>query len=101
MKSRIFAAALLAAFTLAALAQTTPERPKITGISHLAIYASDPVATGHYYTDVVGAVLQKDPENPQGARYALSATQFIEVLPLPADAGIRRMQARRRFRVAR
>ena len=26
-----------------------------------------------------------DPENPKGVRYALSATQFIEVLPLPAD----------------
>jgi catechol 2,3-dioxygenase-like lactoylglutathione lyase family enzyme len=32
-----------------------------------------------------------DPENPKGVRYALSATQFIEVLPLPPDAGINRL----------
>ena len=32
-----------------------------------------------------------DPENPKGVRYALSATQFIEVLPLPPGAGINRL----------
>jgi catechol 2,3-dioxygenase-like lactoylglutathione lyase family enzyme len=91
MNSRFFAAAFFAAFTLSALAQTAPERPKITGISHLAVYASDPVATEHYYKTVVGAVKEPDPENPKGVRYAVSATQFIEVLPLPAGAGINRL----------
>lgn len=66
-------------------------RPKITGISHLAIYTSDPAATEHYYTVIVGAAKLPDPENPQGVRYALSATQFIEVLPLPPDAGVNRL----------
>ncbi len=88
MQSRMFAAALLAALTLAATAQ---QRPKITGISHLAVYTSDPAATDHYYTAIVGAAKLPDPENPQGVRYALSATQFIEVLPLPAGAGIDRL----------
>ena len=32
-----------------------------------------------------------DPENPQGVRYALSSTQYIEVLPLPAGAGVNRL----------
>ena len=99
MQPRILAAApfnlpvatLAAALTLAASAQTVPVRPKITGISHLAIYASDPVATEHYFTAVVGAAKLPDPENPQGVRYALSSTQFIEVLPLPAGAGINRL----------
>jgi catechol 2,3-dioxygenase-like lactoylglutathione lyase family enzyme len=68
-----------------------PARPKITGISHLAVYAADMVTTERYYTKVVGAVKEADPENPRGVRYALSATQFIEVLPLPADAGINRL----------
>ena len=63
------------------LAQTPP-RPKITGVSHLAVYTSDAAATNHYYVDVVGAVKLPDPENPKGVRYALSATQYIEVLPL-------------------
>jgi catechol 2,3-dioxygenase-like lactoylglutathione lyase family enzyme len=42
---------------------------------------------------VIGAVKMPDPENPKGVRYALSGTQFVEVLPLPsdADAGINRM----------
>jgi len=72
-------------------AQSTPARPKITGVSHLAVYTSDPAATEHYYTVTIGAVKQADPEIPKGVRYALSATQFIEVLPLPANAGINRM----------
>lgn len=66
-------------------------RPKITGISHLAVYTSDPKATEHFYVDVIGAVRQPDPENAKGVRYAINATQFVEVLPLPASAGIVRM----------
>jgi catechol 2,3-dioxygenase-like lactoylglutathione lyase family enzyme len=91
MRFKIAAAAFLATFTLSAFGQTAPERPKITGISHLAVYASDPAATENYYTRVVGAVKVPDPENAKGMRYAVSATQFIEVLPLPADAGINRL----------
>lgn len=91
MHSRLLAAAFLASFAVAATAQSAPPRPKITGISHLAVYTSDPAATEHYYKDVLGAAKWTDPENPAGVRYALSATQYIEVLPLPPDAGIRRM----------
>ena len=75
----------------AAMAQSIPSRPTITGISHLAVYTSNPEATEHYYTVTIGAVKQPDPENPKGVRYALSPTQFIEVLPLPPDAGVNRM----------
>lgn len=87
MRFSFFAALLLAATVVAA----QPARPKITGISHLAIYTSDPAATERYYTFTVGAVKLADPENPQGVKYALSSTQFIEVLPLPANAGASRM----------
>jgi catechol 2,3-dioxygenase-like lactoylglutathione lyase family enzyme len=66
-------------------------RPRITGISHIAVYTSNPAATEQFYVDIVGAVKQADPEDPKGVRYALSATQFIEVLPLPADAGVNRL----------
>jgi len=84
MQTRCLSAVLVAAFVLsAAVAQTVPPRPKITGISHLAVYTSYPAITEHYYTAEVGAVKLPDPENPQGVRYALSATQYIEVLPLP------------------
>ena len=72
-------------------AQSAPARPKIIGVSHLAVYTSNPAATERYYTFTIGAVKQPDPENPRGVRYVLSPTQFVEVLPLPADAGVNRM----------
>jgi catechol 2,3-dioxygenase-like lactoylglutathione lyase family enzyme len=77
--------------TVIASAHTASVRPKITGLSHLAIYTSNPEATDHFYRQVIGAVKLPDPENPQGVRYALSDTQYIEVLPLPAGAGINRV----------
>ncbi len=91
MRSTVLIAALLVASTATVVAQSAPARPKITGVSHLAVYTSDATATEHYYTAVIGAVKMPDPENPKGVRYALSATQFVEVLPLPPDAGVNRM----------
>lgn len=91
MKLRSLAPFVVTALSLTAAAQSGPARPKITGISHLAVYTSDPAATDHYYREIVGAAKLPDPENPQGVRYALSATQFVEVLPLPAGAGINRL----------
>jgi catechol 2,3-dioxygenase-like lactoylglutathione lyase family enzyme len=91
MNSRILVNAFLAVLTVAASAQTAPVRPKITGISHLAVYTSNPAAADRFYRVTVGAVKLPDPENPKGVRYALSATQFIEVLPLPPGAGINRL----------
>jgi catechol 2,3-dioxygenase-like lactoylglutathione lyase family enzyme len=88
MRFTPFAPVLLLALTVSASAQS---RPKITGISHLAVYTSDPAATDHYYTVTVGAVKLPDPENPKGVKYAVSGTQYIEVLPLPPDAGVNRL----------
>lgn len=82
---------LLTITSALAAAQTAPPRPYITGISHIAVYTSDAAATEHFYTAIVGAVKLPDPENPQGVRYAISPTQFIEVLPLPAGAGVNRL----------
>jgi catechol 2,3-dioxygenase-like lactoylglutathione lyase family enzyme len=94
MNSRVLAAAFLVAFFLPAAAQMPDKplaRPKITGISHLAVYTSDAAATDRFYRETVGAAKLPDPEDPKGARYALSDTQFIEVLPLPPGAGINRL----------
>jgi catechol 2,3-dioxygenase-like lactoylglutathione lyase family enzyme len=94
VQSRFLAVLTLAAVSIAAAAQMPDKplmRPRITGISHLAVYTSNPAATEHFYVQVIGAVKQADPENPKGVRYALSATQFIEVLPLPEGAGINRL----------
>ncbi len=92
MQIRPILCALAAAGALTTVAaQSAPPRPKITGLSHIAIYTSDPAATERYYTTVVGAVKMSDPENEQGVRYALSESQYIEVLPLPANAGVVRL----------
>jgi catechol 2,3-dioxygenase-like lactoylglutathione lyase family enzyme len=84
---------LICGFSLAVLPTLAQShaRPRITGISHLAVYSSDMKATDHYYAEVIGAAREPDPENPKGARYAINATQFVEVLPLPADAGVNRL----------
>ncbi len=91
MQTRFLIAFAAAFVACAAVAQNASTRPKITGISHIAVYTSDAAATEHYYTVVVGAAKLSDPENPRGVRYAVSSTQFIEVLPLPADAGVSRL----------
>jgi len=69
----------------------TPGRPPITSVSHLAVYAGDPAKTEHFYVHDLGAVKKSDAENPQGVRYYFSPHQFVEVLPLPANAGPNRM----------
>ena len=84
---------------LAAVAETSATkppthstvRPPITSISHLATYAADMQATDRYYVQAIGAFRAADPENPHGVRYMLSPTQFVEVLPLPANAGVNRL----------
>ena len=91
MDWKLSTALFVSALTLAAAAEAAPTRPEITGISHLAEYTSNAAATEHYYRDIIGAAKEADPENPAGVRYALSATQFVEVLPLPAGAGINRL----------
>ena len=91
MRSRIFIGFLLAACTAGMYAQGWKVRPKLLGISHIAIYTSNPAATEHFYTVTVGAVKAPDPENPQGVRYMIGDKQFVEVLPLPAGAGNNRL----------
>src|SRR6266700_1408829 len=93
MYSKSVLALLLAMSAVLAAAQppsASIKRPKITGISHLAVYTSDPAAADHFYRELVGAAKLTDPENPQGVRYAFSNVQFVEVLPLPAGKGINR-----------
>src|ERR1700692_2863081 len=66
-------------------------RPAITGISHMCVYASDAAAADHFYAHLLGATKGADPQNPQGTRYYLSFTQFVDVLQLPADHILNRM----------
>lgn len=60
-----------------------PERPPITGVSHIAVYASNPAKSEHFYVHDLGAVKGADPEHASGVRYYFAPSQFVEVLPLP------------------
>jgi len=86
MVLRFVAPVLLSALTISAAAQPAPARPKITSLSHLAVYTSDAAAADHHYREILGAAKMPDPENPKGVRYYFSARQFVEVLPLPAGS---------------
>src|SRR3954467_2006825 len=66
-------------------------RPAITGISHMCVYASDAKASEHFYAQILGAVKGPDPQDANGTRYYFSPTQFVEVFPLPAGATQSRM----------
>jgi catechol 2,3-dioxygenase-like lactoylglutathione lyase family enzyme len=73
----------LLALSFVASAQSAMPRPPITGVSHICMYASNVAATEHFFVFNIGAAKAPDPENSAGQRYYVSATQFIEVLPLP------------------
>jgi len=85
------APAMAACALLLPAALRAQARPAITGLSHMAVYTSDPAAAEHFYAGELGAVKEPDPENPQGTAYRISAGQWIEVLPLPAQHGASRM----------
>jgi catechol 2,3-dioxygenase-like lactoylglutathione lyase family enzyme len=89
-KSALFPLACVLAGS-AAMAAALPARPPITSVSHLSVYAGDAAKTERFYVHDLGAAKMADPENAQGTRYYFSPTQFVEVLPLPANAGLNRM----------
>jgi catechol 2,3-dioxygenase-like lactoylglutathione lyase family enzyme len=86
-----FPARAIAAFAFVALvfsfaaAASAQDRPKITGVSHLAIYTTDAAKTEYFFVHDLGAMKGADPQNAAGVRYYFNAVQFVEVLPLPTD----------------
>jgi len=74
---------VLLAAAMADVHAAAPARPPITGLSHIAIYASQPAKSGYFYVHDLGAVKGVDFEQAAGARYYFAPTQFVEVLPLP------------------
>jgi catechol 2,3-dioxygenase-like lactoylglutathione lyase family enzyme len=88
--AKILVALSCASVPMAALAADHP-RPKITGISHIAVYASDPAQAKSFYAGVLGCSSRPDLEERTATRYSFNSHQWVEVLPLPADAGINRL----------
>jgi catechol 2,3-dioxygenase-like lactoylglutathione lyase family enzyme len=66
-------------------------RPPILGVSHIALYTSHPTESEHFYVHDLGMKKGADPENSDGFRYYVNQEQFIEVLPLPPNAGVDRL----------
>jgi catechol 2,3-dioxygenase-like lactoylglutathione lyase family enzyme len=90
--SRINSLPLALVLFLAPLyASAQQQRPAITGISHMCVYAHDLAASDNFYAHILGATKAPDPQDPAGTRYYFSPTQFVEVLPLPADHTLSRM----------
>ena len=67
------------------------DRPAITGISHMCVLSQNMEASADFYGRVLGATRGPDVQDPKGVRFYFSPTQFVEVLPLPAEAGLSRM----------
>lgn len=85
--------------SLTCTAQTSPRgpgspansRPQILGISNMGVFTSDAAKAEQFYVHELGLKKASDPENPNGTRYYVNQEQFIEVLPLPGDAGVNRL----------
>ncbi len=90
MRKSVFLALFGAALCGAAVPAIAQVRPPITSVSHLSVYASDAAKAEAFYVHDLGAVKKSDAENAQGTRYYFSPTQFVQVLPLPANAGLNR-----------
>jgi catechol 2,3-dioxygenase-like lactoylglutathione lyase family enzyme len=75
----------------AGVARPQQVRPVITGISHMCVFAHDMAASADFYGRVLGGTKGPDLQDPNGVRFYFSPTQFVEVLPLPANAGLSRM----------
>lgn len=86
-----FPIAMLAVVSLTCAAQNPQSRPPIVGVSNISVYASDAAKAEQFYVHQIGLKKGADPENPSGARYYVNQEQFVEVLPLPADAGVDRL----------
>jgi len=83
--------ALLFLLFSASLAMAQQPRPAITGISHMCVLSKDMAASADFYGRILGATKGPDEQDPNGMRFYFSPTQFVEILPLPAGAGLSRM----------
>ncbi len=63
-----------------AQSQSTPARPPITGVSHLAFFSKDPAGSRHFYYDL----LRLTPHPTRANVYLVGNKQTIEIEPMPA-----------------
>ncbi len=76
----------------AGVAETRPaNRPAITGIAFVRVYASDAAASAAFYGKTLGYDLAPTLANDGIDRYGVNAAQWIEVTPLPKNPPATRM----------
>jgi catechol 2,3-dioxygenase-like lactoylglutathione lyase family enzyme len=73
------------------VARSSAARPQILGVSHIAVYATDPIKTADFYERIVGCEKMANFEDHPGVRYSINTNQYVEVMPLPPDAGTNRL----------
>lgn len=79
------------AVVLVAVSCSAQSRPRIFGVSHIAVYTSNPATAEQFYVHDLGLKKGTDPESAAGVRYYVNAEQFVEVLPLPSGTGVDRL----------
>lgn len=84
---------LVLLLALASVTCAAQSRPKILGVSHLAVYAANMAKSEHFYVHDLGFLKGTDPEHADGVRYYVNREQFIELLPLPAGEGVNRLNS--------
>ncbi len=89
------ALAILGAIVIGATAsaQTTPRRPRITGLAHVALYVHDIQASRTYYRDVLGYEELLPLKNADGSLsltfFKINERQYVELFPEREPGGDR------------
>jgi catechol 2,3-dioxygenase-like lactoylglutathione lyase family enzyme len=91
-KQRFILLVTTACFPALLVAEKAVQRPAITGVSHMTIYAADLEASKKFYRSEIG-LAEGHPDAEGNARYFASSRQYIVVAPLPANHDISRMES--------
>lgn len=90
MKKTFAVALLMAAASLGATCGWSQQRPAITGLAFVRVYASDAAASAKFYGTTLGYSPRKEGDV---TRYDVNGLQWIEVKPLPSPTPPTRLEA--------
>jgi catechol 2,3-dioxygenase-like lactoylglutathione lyase family enzyme len=87
---RVFRTLLIAALAVNAHSQSKPQRPRITGIDHVAFYTTSPDGVKNLYTGILGLASASPIESHGLTRY-LAGQQWVGYSPAPDPSAINRI----------
>ena len=94
MKLRSFFTSLAFMIPCLAIAQQTPARPAITGISHLTLFADDFAKSKQFYASLLG--WEPVPSNGaagSGIRFYANHAQYVELISPPSPGLVNRLDS--------